>query len=148
MIVPNSQFVTETITNWTYGDRVIRIRIPVGVAYGSDTALVKQTLLEMAQEHPEILKEPVPGVPAVTEPTVRFNQFGNSSLDFELLAWIPDVQFRFKVASDLHFMIDQKFREKGIVIAFPQMDVHLDYLKKNGSAASSLPNDNDRLRPS
>lgn len=148
MIVPNSQFVSETITNWTYGDRMIRIKIPVGVAYGSDTALVKETLLEVAQEHPEILKEAVPNVPAVTEPIVRFIQFGSSSLNFELLAWIPNVQFRLKVVSDLHFMIDQKFREKGIVIAFPQMDVHLDDLKKNGSPRSSLPNGNDRLRPS
>lgn len=137
MIVPNSHFVSEPITNWTYGDRVIRIKIPVGVAYGSDTALVQKTLLEIAQNHPDILQRPIAPVPAVTEPMVRFIRFGNSSLDFELVAWIPDVQYRIKVISELHFMIDQKFRDKGIVIAFPQMDVHLDYADKNGALKSS-----------
>ncbi len=143
MIVPNSHFVSETITNWTYGDRVIRIKIPVGVAYGSDTALVQKTLLEIAQNHPDVLQGPIAPVPAVTEPMVRFIRFGNSSLDFELVAWVPDVQYRIKVISELHFMIDQGFREKGIVIAFPQMDVHLDYAEKNGglkgSHARSIP---------
>ncbi len=119
---------------------MIRIRIPVGVAYGSDTALVKDSLLGVAKEHPDILKERDPRVPAVNEPVVRFIRFGNSSLDFELIAWIPDVQLRFKVISDLHFLIDQKFREKGIVIAFPQMDVHLDYVNNNGAPKSSLAN--------
>jgi potassium-dependent mechanosensitive channel len=133
MIVPNSQFVVETITNWTYGDRVIRIKVPVGVAYGSDTALVKETLLGAANSHSEILKEPVSSLPTVTEPMVRFIRFGSSSLDFELIAWIPDVQLRLKVISDLHFAIDQKFRDKGIVIAFPQMDVHLYRPQKNGA---------------
>jgi potassium-dependent mechanosensitive channel len=147
MIVPNSQFVSETITNWTYGDRIIRIKVPVGVAYGSDTALVKETLLEVAGNHPDVLKEPNPNLPAKGQAMVRFVSFGSSSLDFELVAWIPDVQYRLSVISDLLFMIDQKFREKNLVIAFPQMDVHLDYVNQNGRPDNAVPNGAASARP-
>jgi small-conductance mechanosensitive channel len=125
IIVPNSQFITETITNWTYSDKIVRIRIPIGVAYGSDTALVKQALLEVAQAHPQIFKDSDRRYPMVTAPFVRFLGFGDSALQFELVAWIPDVEFRLMVISDLHFMINQKFQEYKITIPFPQRDVHI-----------------------
>jgi len=125
IIVPNSKLVEDTITNWTYRDKLMRIRIPIGVAYGSDTALVKQALLEVAHAYPQVIQGPDPNKHQISAPLVRFINFGDSSLDFELLAWIPNVERRFDIMSDLHFMIDQKFREYNITIPFPQRDVHL-----------------------
>ena len=130
MIVPNAQFVSESITNWTLTDDVIRITVPVGVAYGSDTARVKQALLEVATEHPEVIQTRQPQTSRLIEPPlVRFMSFGDSSLDFELLVWITDALQRYNIQSDLHFAIDAKFREYDIRIPFPQRDVHHFYQK-------------------
>ena len=131
IIVPNSQLVTEPVHNLTHYNNRYRIRIPVGVSYSSDAELVKKALLEVADAHPEVIKEPNPEMESVTAPFVRFINFGESSLDFELLAWIPDSFQRFDVASDLHFMIWNKFAEYGIRIPFPQRDVHHFYPKEN-----------------
>ena len=124
IIVPNSQLITESVHNLTHDNDLFRLRIPVGVSYGSDVELVKQTLLEAAHEHPVVIKEPSSTMGNVTAPFVRFIAFGESSLNFELLAWIPDSFLRFDVASDLHFMIWEKFKEYGVTIPFPQRDVH------------------------
>ena len=126
IIVPNSQLITESVHNLTHANNLYRLRIPVGVSYGSDVDLVKQVLLDAAEEHFGVIKEPIPNISNVTSPFVRFVAFGNSSLDFELLAWIPDSFQRFDVASDLHFIIWHKFKEHNITIAFPQLDVHFD----------------------
>ena len=107
----------------THRNKRTRIKLPVGVSYKSDEDLVKKVLLEVAHSHPEILKGDT-DTPEVEMPFVRFIRFGDSSLDFELLAWIPDVMNRFEIISDLHFMIRKKFREHGIVVAYPQRDVH------------------------
>ena len=125
IIVPNSQLITESVHNLTHYNNRFRIRVPVGVSYDSDVALVKKALLEAAQEHPQVIKEVTPNMNNVTAPFVRFINFGDSSLDFELLAWIPDSFQRFDVASDLHFMIWEKFKEYGVKIPFPQRDVHV-----------------------
>jgi small-conductance mechanosensitive channel len=135
IIVPNSQFISERITNWTHNDKIVRLRIPVGVSYSSDEDLVKSTLLEVARAHPQVIKEPSRRMPMVKAPMVRFLSFGDSALNFELLAWIPDVVERLNVISDLHFMIRKKFRERGIVIAFPQRDLHLYYEPTDGLPA-------------
>ena len=124
VIVPNSQLITEAVHNLTHYNDRYRLQIPVGVSYDSDVELVKKVLLEVAHAHPEIIKEPNPTIENVTAPFVRFVDFGESSLKFELLAWIPDCFQRFDVASDLHFMIWEKFKEHGIKIPFPQRDVH------------------------
>ena len=126
IIVPNSQLITESVHNLTHANSLYRLRIPVGVSYGSDVDLVKQVLLDAADAHFGVIKEPIPNVSNVTAPFVRFIAFGNSSLDFELLVWIPDSFQRFDVASDLHFIIWHKFKEYNITIAFPQLDVHFD----------------------
>ena len=126
IIVPNSQLITESVHNLTHANNLYRLRIPVGVSYGSDVDLVKQVLLDAADEHFGVIKEPIPNISNVTTPFVRFISFGDSSLDFELLAWIPDSFQRFDVASDLHFIIWRKFKEHNITIAFPQLDVHFD----------------------
>ncbi len=132
IIVPNSQLITEAVHNLTHDNNLFRLRVAVGVSYSSDVELVKKVLLEVAHTHPEIIKEPTPGVESVTAPFVRFITFGDSSLDFELLAWIPDSFKRFDVASDLHFMIWEKFKAYDIKVPFPQRDVHL-YPKESDS---------------
>ena len=117
-IVPNSDFITHTVINWSHGDLRVRIRLRVGVAYGSDTRKVEQLLLEVARSHPKVLKEP--------PPSVFFNGFGDSALDFELGVWTSEMTFqprRFK--SDLYFAMEQKLREHNIEIPFPQRDLHL-----------------------
>ncbi len=124
VIVPNSQLVTEPVHNLTHYNYRFRVHVPVGVSYGSDVELVRKALIEVAHEHPEVIKEPTSNMENVTAPFVRFTNFGESSLDFELLAWIQDSFKRFDVASDLHFMIWEKFKEYDIRIPFPQRDVH------------------------
>lgn len=124
IIVPNSQLITEPVHNLTHYNNRFRVRVQVGVSYSSDVELVKNAMLEAAHEHPEVIKEPTQNMEYVTAPFVRFLNFGESSLDFELLAWIPDSFLRFDVASDLHFMIWEKFKEYNIKIPFPQRDVH------------------------
>jgi small-conductance mechanosensitive channel len=118
IIVPNSDFISQSVTNWSHGDPKVRLRLPVGVAYGSDVGGLRQALLEVALENPSVLKEPAP--------TVRFLGFGDSSLDFELAVWTIDMAFhptRFR--SDLFFAIESKLRECKIEIPFPQRDLHL-----------------------
>ena len=124
VIVPNSQLITEPVHNLTHANNLFRLRVEVGVSYGSDVDLVKQVLLEAAHEHPQVIPEPKSTLPSVTAPFVRFVGFGESSLDFHLLAWIPDSFQRFDVASDLHFAIWYKFKAYNITIPFPQRDVH------------------------
>jgi small-conductance mechanosensitive channel len=118
MIVPNSKFIDSPVTNWTYGDRRVRFRIPVGVAYGSDINKVREALLAVAQENPDTLKEPAPGV--------FLEQFGDSSIDFKLIVWSSDMSDRpSRYHSDLNFAIAEKFHEVGIEFPFPQRDVHI-----------------------
>jgi small-conductance mechanosensitive channel len=118
MIVPNSKFIDSPVTNWTYGDRRVRFRIPVGVAYGSDVTKVQEALLAVAHENPHTLKEP--------EPNVFLEQFGENSIDFKLVVWSSEMSARpSRYRSDLNFAIAEKFREVGIEFPFPQRDVHI-----------------------
>jgi len=117
IIVPNSEFITSQVINWSHRDPKIRIHVNVGVAYGSDVPLVINSLLEVARNHPEILKDPAP--------KVWFIEFGDSSLNFDLLAWIPSPKSRPDVISDLNKGIDEIFRKNKIQIPFPQRDLHI-----------------------
>lgn len=118
MIVPNTKFIDSPVTNWTYGDRRVRIRIPVGVAYGSDVNKVRDALLGVAHENPQTLKEPAP--------SVFLHQFGDSSIDFKLMVWSSEMSDRpSRYRSDINFAIADKFREAGIEFPFPQRDVHI-----------------------
>lgn len=118
MIVPNGDFISQTVTNWSHGDPKVRIRIPIGVAYGTDTALVERLLLEVAAENQKTLKDP--------EPSVFFAAFGESSLDFELAVWTSEMaKSPRRFISNINFAIDQKFREHDIEIPFPQRDLHV-----------------------
>ena len=98
IIVPNSKMITENVHNLTHANEHFRLRIPVGVSYRSGVHLVKEVLLDVAAEYPEVIKKPNPEMAHVSPPLVRFTRFGTSSLDFELLAWIPDCFQRFDIA--------------------------------------------------
>jgi small-conductance mechanosensitive channel len=118
MIVPNTKFIDSPVTNWTYGDRRVRFRIPVGVAYGSDINKVRDMLLTVAHENPQTLKEPAP--------SVFLQQFGDNSIDFKLMVWSSEMSDRpSRYRSDINFAIAEKFREAGIEFPFPQRDVHI-----------------------
>jgi len=117
VFIPNAELVANQVTNWTLSSRRGRLIVPVGVAYGSDVALVEEKLLECAKATPMLAKIP--------EPQVLFLNFGESSLDFELRVWVLDVGERLNIKSALHKEIDRRFREAKIEIAFPQRDLHL-----------------------
>ena len=119
-VIPNSMFLESKVTNWTHTNARLRRIVRVGVAYGSPVTKVRDILSECANTHASILKEPAP--------QALFEDFGDSSLIFALYYWIdygPEVN-PLQVASDLRFMIDKRFAEEKIVLAFPQRDVHLD----------------------
>ena len=118
MIVPNADFISNTVTNWSHGDPKVRIRVPVGVAYGSDLKLLQRLLLEAAAEHPKALRDP--------SPVVLFNEFGDSSLNFELGVWTQEMTATpIHFTSQMNFIIEQKLRENDIEIPFPQRDLHV-----------------------
>ncbi len=117
LIIPNKEFVTGQVINWSLSDTILRILIPVGIAYGSDTRLAYDTLLSAAAAHPNVLKDP--------EPTARFVLFGESSLDFELRIYIPHPDLFLETRHDLLMEIDRRFRDANIEIAFPQRDIHI-----------------------
>ena len=117
IIVPNSNFIAQNVTNWSYRDSKVRIHVSVGVSYGSDVDLVAETLLRVGRAHQEVLLNP--------EPTIQFLEFGDSSLNFLLLVWINDASRQYFVRSDLNFAVVKAFREQGITIPFPQRDLHI-----------------------
>lgn len=116
IIVPNSQLIESQVTNWSYGHRRMRIRIPIGVSYNSDLDTVVQALMDVACAHEKVLERP--------EPVVIFEEFGDSAWNLFLGAWIDDNRDYFTVKSELNMAIVHKFREKNIEIPFPQRDVN------------------------
>ncbi len=124
VIVPNADLITHQVTNYMFRDHFSRVTCKIGVAYGSDTTLVKNILLEIATKNPEVVQE------EPNAPLVLFRKFDESSLAFELWCVIHDVNKKYNVVSDLNFAIDAAFRENNISIAFPQQDVRIiDYRK-------------------
>ena len=117
LIVPNKEFITGRMVNWTLSDTIVRIVFPVGIAYGSDVALAEKTLLEVADANPIVLDDPAP--------MVVFKGFGDSALDFELRVYVPNMDSYLKVWHKINTMIDKRFHEAKIEIAFPQQDVHV-----------------------
>lgn len=117
LIIPNSKFTTDSVINWSVVDKKSRFNVAVGVAYGSDVRLVEKILLECANECKDVERDP--------KPFVRFENFGDSSLDFRLYFWNSKSFTVENTKSALRFTIDQKFRENSISIPFPQRDVHI-----------------------
>ncbi|NLW85404.1 MAG: mechanosensitive ion channel [Planctomycetes bacterium] len=123
LIVPNKTFITDKLVNWTLSDTVLRVVIPVGIAYGSDTEKAKALLLKAAEDHELVLDDPAP--------SALFMSFGSSSLDFELRAFVGKIGDLLPVRHELHMAIDEAFKANGIEIAFPQQDVHLRTIAQN-----------------
>ena len=120
IIVPNSFFLENNVVNWTLSDDLLRTKVSVGVIYGSPTRLVESLIRQVVDDEPRALAEP--------EPVIIFDEFGDNSLNFDLYFWIrarTPMGTRL-VESRIRFAIDDAFREHGLVIAFPQRDVHLD----------------------
>jgi potassium-dependent mechanosensitive channel len=117
VIVPNSDLITNTVKNWTHFNDLGRFTVPVGIAYDGDPDAVRELLLQIAGEHPQVLKEP--------EPNVFFIAFGDSSLNLELRGFVGNVNQAFGVRSELHFEIFRRFRAAGIEIPYPQRDIHI-----------------------
>jgi len=117
IIIPNSLITTNKVINWSHQAKKTRFRINVGVAYGSDVSLVLRILEESALEHPDIY--------LAQQIEARFVDFGNSSLDFQVLFFSENVFRIEKVKSDIPKIINRKFIENNITIPFPQMDIHL-----------------------
>lgn len=121
IIVPNSKFISENVVNWSYTDQKVRFKVDVSVAYGSDPRTVEKLLLEVADRDPDVLKDPAPGV--------RFLEFGDNGLLFELRAWSSSLLHKKgKLISDLNFDIHETFTRHGIVFPYPQRDVHLRWM--------------------
>jgi potassium efflux system protein len=117
LIVPNKKFITEDVVNWTLSDSISRLVLPVGIAYGSDTALAERTLLDCARRHPLVMDEPAA--------QALFKGFGDSTLDFELRIFIATREHYIEVLHQLNTAIDEAFRKENIEIAFPQQDLHI-----------------------
>jgi len=118
IIVPNSEFISGRVINWSHNDRSVRYRIPIGVSYNEDPQLIKKLLLEVAAENEHVLKDP--------KPDVFFDEFADNSLNFKLGVWTKSHTDRpapFK--SDLYFAIFDKFKEHKVEIPFPQRDLHI-----------------------
>jgi small-conductance mechanosensitive channel len=122
IIVPNSKLLETSVVNWTLSDDVVGCVVPVGAAYGSPTREVERLLLQAAGEHPHILKDP--------PPQVLFKDFAADSLVFELRFWVNlRESSKGEIESDLRFRIEELFADRGIVIAYPQRDVHLNIVR-------------------
>ena len=123
IIVPNALFLENKVINWTHRDPKVRITITVGIEYGSPTREAERLMKEALANHAQVLAKP--------GPAVLFRDFGDDALIFEIRFWIHmrTMMERLQIESDIRFRIDEVFREAGIVIAFPQRDVHLDTAK-------------------
>ena len=117
VVVPNKELITGRIINWTLSDQWNRIVLNVGIAYGSDTRRARDVLAEILQQHPSVLDDP--------QPVITFEQFGDSTLNFVIRAILSDMNERLNTIHDLHTLINDRFAEEGIEIAFPQQDLHI-----------------------
>lgn len=136
-IVPNKEFVTGRVLNWTLSDKTNRIVITVGVGYGQDTMLARALLIKVAKENAVVLDDP--------EPIATFEGFGDSCLTLLLRCFLPSLDDRLKVITELHEAIDQEFKAHGLQIAFPQRDLHIRTMAAipTVSSAASEPQSDD-----
>ncbi|BCX48431.1 potassium transporter [Haloferula helveola] len=116
-VVPNKDFITGSLINWTLSSPVNRLTIEVGVAYGSDTTRAREILTEVATNHPVVLADPAP--------LITFDQFADSTLNLAMRIYLPNMDNRLKTRTEIHEEIDRRFKEAGIEIAFPQRDLHI-----------------------
>jgi len=117
IVVPNSEFVSATVINWSHGDPRTRLEIDVGVSYDSDPDTVIRCLIDAANEQSEVLQHPAP--------EVLHQGFGDSAWNMRLWAWVGKPQGRIRIQSNIHCAIVKRFREHHVEIPFPQRDLHL-----------------------
>jgi small-conductance mechanosensitive channel len=117
IIVPNTEFISSQVINWSHGDPKVRLVVQVGVSYNSDLDAVIQALREVAEESPHVLKHP--------EPDILFSGFGDSSWNMELRVWLQDPKNYYPIRSEINCAIVHKFRQHGIEIPYPQRDLHV-----------------------
>ena len=120
LIVPNKEFITGRLVNWSLSDNIIRLRIPIGIAYGSDTDLAEKLMLKTAKANPLVVDQP--------EPKAVFFGFGDNSLNFELRVFIRSIDDWIPMLHELNRTINREFRKADVTISFPQRDVHLDQI--------------------
>ena len=120
--IPNSEFISKQLINWTRNNPSVRINIPIGVAYGTDPGLVVKTLIAVANANSSVLKYPAP--------SVAFNDFGDNALQFILYCWVVKYDVHASTATALRIEIEKEFRNTGIEIAFPQLDIHLKKMEE------------------
>lgn len=118
LLVPNKEFITARLLNWTLSDPLTRIVIPVGLAYGGDVTKAMSLLLKAANDNSQVLQDP--------RASVVFDAFGDNALSLKLRCFVASMDHRIETISELHHDINQKFNDAGLVFAFPQRDVHLD----------------------
>lgn len=123
LVVPNREFITGRLINWTLSDNILRREFIVGIAYGSDIAKAEKTLYEVARANPLVLENP--------RPIVLFRSFGNSSLEFELRVYVAGIENYLPIWHGINCAIDDAFHKAGIEIAFPQQDLHIRSIKTN-----------------
>ncbi len=121
LIVPNKEFVTSRLINWTLSDQVLRIEVHVGIAYGADTKKARRILHEVANANELVLHDPAP--------EVYFFGFGDNALQFELRVYSPNMESFLRIKDEMHQQVDDAFRKAGIEIAFPQRDIHIRHIK-------------------
>ena len=121
--MPNSSFLEHNVVNWTLSDDRYRAHVTVGLAYGTSTREAAKLIRRAVEEHGKVLKTP--------KAIVLFTGFGDNALDFEVHFWVRmrRLMDRKVIESDIRYRIDSLFREAGVVIAFPQRDMHIDSLK-------------------
>jgi potassium efflux system protein len=117
ILVPNAMLLEREVVNWTHGDPICRVSVPVGIAYGSDLAVADRALMDATARHPDVLPEP--------RPRVEFRAFGDSALELEVEVFTREPARQMDLVSDLNFRIDAALRQAGITVPFPQRDLHL-----------------------
>jgi small-conductance mechanosensitive channel len=124
IIVPNSEFISSVVINWSHTDKTVRFSFPVGVSYKEDPENIKNILFAIAEENPDVLSEP--------KPDVLFNEYGDSALMFNLSVWTNTYSDKPAVLkSQLYFEIFKKFKEAGVEIPFPQRDLYVKEMPAN-----------------
>ena len=136
-VVPNKEFITGRLLNWTLSDKVNRIVVEVGLAYGADTDLARELLLKAANDHPLVLKDPAA--------IASFEGFGDNSLNLLLRAFLPTMDNRLQVITELHTAINRSFRASGLEIAYPQRDLHIRTMA--GASPLAIQSDNSASAP-
>jgi len=139
LILPNSEMISNKVTNWSFKDPKVRRQVDVGVAYGSDVQLVHKILLQIVNDMPEIMNDPAP--------RVDFRDFADSALIFRIRFWISSPDYWLTAPTELRFKIDEEFKKNGIEIAFPQQDIHirsasgLEEIFNKGGYSPKIPKD-------